>query len=229
MLILGSNSPRRQQLLTLGGWTFRVVAPVLDETPQPGEEPTEVVMRLATEKAKEVANILNNAVLSPETTIIAADTAVVLEGTILGKPRDAAEAVRMLRLLRGRSHQVFTGVAVYRPVQDLLLTDGCCTEVTMRSYTEAEIARYVASGDPLDKAGGYAIQHVGFQPVERWQGCYANVMGLPLCHLARLLAQVGIPSRNDLPSACQTSLDHHCHIYAEILPSLDSIGTRNAP
>ncbi len=201
----------------MGGWTFRVVAPTIDERVRDGETPLETVLRLAVEKVKTVAERLRQMNSLTAEVIITADTAVVVHGSILGKPTNAEEAVSMLRLLRGCTHQVYSGVAVYHPSQDLLLTDVCCTEVTMRSYTEEEIVQYVASGDPFDKAGGYAIQHPGFRPVKRLNGCYANVVGLPICHLTRMLNTVGIPPKSDVPNACQSSLGYKCPIYQEIL------------
>jgi MAF protein len=142
---------------------------------------------------------------------------VVDAGAILGKPNDADQARAMLRQLRGRSHQVLTALAVLQSRSDRLLTDVCVTDVPMRAYTEAEIEAYVASGDPLDKAGAYAIQHAGFHPVASLAGCYANVVGLPLCHLARTLRKLSLPPRADLPQACQAALGYQCPVYDQIL------------
>jgi septum formation protein len=114
---------------------------------------------------------------------------VVLDGVPLGKPADAAEARQMLVALRGRAHQVVTGVAVVRRGEDIALTGHACTDILMRDYGDDEIEAYIAGGDPLDKAGGYAIQHPGFRPVERIEGCYCNVVGLPLWTVRGLLAR----------------------------------------
>ncbi|OGO72748.1 MAG: septum formation protein Maf [Chloroflexi bacterium RBG_19FT_COMBO_56_12] len=217
MLVLASNSPRRRQLLSLGGWEFDVCAADVDETPLPNEEPPAYVCRLAQSKARAAAAVNPGSYL-----FIAADTTVVDElaalGTkILGKPSDEADARRMLRALRGRVHQVYTALALYRPEDGTLLADLCCTDVPMRAYTGAEIEAYILSRDPLDKAGAYAIQHAGFHPVESLQGCFANVMGLPLCHLTRLLRRLDIHPQSDLPQACQDSLGYACPVFAAIL------------
>lgn len=216
-LVLASNSPRRRQLLALGGWKFTVHAVQVDETPLPGEAPQAYVYRLAEHKARTAAASKPGSQL-----YLAADTSVVdnlaPRGTeILGKPSDEADARRMLRTLRSRVHQVYTALAVYRPVDELLLADVCCTDVPMRDYRDQEIEEYIATGDPQDKAGAYAIQHPGFHPVDNLQGCYANVMGLPLCLLVRLLQRLEIPSRPDLPQACQAALGYTCPVFAAIL------------
>jgi septum formation protein len=209
-LVLASNSPRRRELLALGGWTFSVRPADVDEMPLPGEAPGTYVLRLAESKAKACAESAK-----PDEVIIAADTTVAIDGMILGKPRDAAEAAEMLRLLRGRRHQVHTGIGVKKG--DVLLTDLCTTDVPMRPYSDDEITAYVASGDPLDKAGAYAIQHAGFHPVENFSGCFASVMGLPLCHLLRLLQRVDIFPTADVPGGCQASLDYQCPISDAVL------------
>ncbi len=211
-LILASASPRRHQLLALGGWEFAVQVADVDETPRAGEDPGQYVLRLAEAKARAVAE--RGAVGAA---VIAADTTVVADGEILGKPVDAAEAEGMLRQLRGRVHQVLTGVAVLRLADGRLETELAVTDVPMREYSEAEMAAYIASGDPFDKAGGYAIQHAGFNPAPDIAGCYANVVGLPLCHLTRALARLGIAERQPVPPACQQTLAYTCSVYPEIL------------
>ncbi|HJW90827.1 MAG TPA: Maf family protein [Anaerolineales bacterium] len=188
MLVLASNSPRRKQLLQLGGWEFQVVAAHVDENPHPGEGPRAYVLRLAKEKAQVGAQNAPGAEV-----VVAADTTVVDGVAFLGKPVDAAEAAAMLRRLRARRHQVYTGLVALRRADGLILSDVCVTNVFMRDYSEAEIKAYIATGDPLDKAGAYAIQHTGFDPVEKIEGCFANVVGLPLCLLSRLLAKLGLP------------------------------------
>ncbi|MCK4316249.1 MAG: septum formation protein Maf, partial [Anaerolineae bacterium] len=149
-----------------------------------------------------------------QSVVIACDTVVALEGEILGKPHDAAEAVSMLRRLRGRSHTVCSAVTLLEPATGRALTDVAETQVTMRAYSGAEIAAYIASGDPLDKAGAYAIQHPGFHPVAALQGCYANVVGLPLCHLTRCLHAWGVEPPCDVSAACQSHTGHRCTVYA---------------
>lgn len=222
-ILLASNSPRRKELLSLTGWTYRVVTGEIDERPSQTESSREYVVRLAQEKAKAGAAYGVTGDL-----VIAADTAVVDQANgaelILGKPQDDLEANSMLQWLRGRVHQVYTGIAVYRIGDNSSLSDACCTAVPMREYSEREIRDYIATGDPLDKAGGYAIQHHGFHPVENFKGCYANVMGLPLCHLARLVASMGLYARVDMTSMCQETLQYQCTIYPKILSGDRLIG-----
>ncbi len=223
-LTLASNSPRRRELLSLGGWTFYIDPADVDESLLPGETPAAYVLRLAEAKARACAGPAEGRQI-----MIGADTTVVDGNEILAKPVDEADAVRMLRQLRGRVHQVYTAIALYDlrsddlarlPVggrSDAIVTDLCITDVPMRSYTDAEIDAYVATGDPLDKAGAYAIQHAGFHPVERMTGCYASVMGLPLCHLTRSLRKLGVESETDISAACQAYLKYDCPVTQAIL------------
>jgi septum formation protein len=205
MLILASQSPRRKQLLTLAGWQFETRPADVDEQPGAPETPAVYVQRLARAKALEVAR------QTPlDWLVVAADTTVADGAAILGKPVDEAEAAAMLRRLRGRVHSVYTGLAVFRPVDQALLLDLCVTEVKMRLYSEAELRAYIASGDPLDKAGAYAIQHSGFNPVESLVGCYANVVGLPVCHLNRLLEQFGLATPINAPVVCRGHHHNSC-------------------
>jgi len=162
---------------------------------------------MAAGKARAVAAASqpNDLVIGSDTIVVDLDPATPGSppgGEVLGKPVDEQDATRMLNRLRGRTHQVITAVAVFQPSDDLLLTDRCITGVKMRSDTQDEIRAYVASGDPLDKAGAYAIQHAGFDPVERIQGCFANVVGLPLCIVNRLLAGFGLEPALQIPRAC---------------------------
>jgi septum formation protein len=210
-ILLASNSPRRKQLLALGGWFYRVQPAEVDETPLLGEPADAYVLRLAESKARAAA------ALQPEELVLAADTTVVDAGSLLGKPRHTGEAREMLRRLRSRTHQVFTALAVLHTPSGRLLTDLCVTDVPMRPYSDAEIETYLASGDPLDKAGAYAIQHPGFRPVEALAGCYANVVGLPLCHLTRTLRKLGLSPQADLSQACQAALGYQCPVYEQIL------------
>ncbi len=212
-LILASNSPRRQELLSLVGQRYRVVPADVDETPRTGEKPKDYVTRLALEKARVAAK----AIAGGEAVILAADTTVVFGGRILGKPADAAEAGQILKQLRGKTHLVYTALALLRLPEHSLLTDFAETEVPMRNYTDAEIEEYIASGDPLDKAGAYAIQHTGFHPVASMQGCFANVIGLPLCHLQRTLLRWGQSMDKDLSTACQTHLSYECPVTSQVL------------
>ena len=179
MLILASQSPRREELLRAAGLAFRVVAPTGDDVPPPHARSfPAVAKRMALRKAESVAARTRGLV-------VGADTIVVCEGRILGKPADAREARRMLRLLSGKRHRVYTGVALVSGERRRL---GCeRTEVTFRDLSEAEIRRYVATGEPLDKAGAYAIQGLGAALVHRVEGCYTNVIGLPVPLLLEML------------------------------------------
>jgi len=219
-LILASNSPRRRQLLALTGWTFNAMSAEVDERLLPDEAPHDYVLRLARSKARaclswrlgQGAESVGEGGL-----ILAADTAVADGKVILGKPKDKTEAVEMLAALRGHSHQVCTGIAILRREDRCMITDLCVTEVPMRAYGDEEIADYVATGDPLDKAGAYAIQHPQFQPVEKLSGCYASVMGLPLCHLVRSLRRFEVTPAADVPGNCQSALNYPCPIFRAVL------------
>jgi septum formation protein len=216
-LYLASNSPRRKELLSLIGLKYSTLPTEVDETPQPGEDGIKYVRRLAVNKATAAANFMRKDGL-----IIAADTTVVNPGRggkaeILGKPGNQPEAIEILRGLRGHSHQVFTAISIIRSSDGTILSDLCTTDVPMRDYTDEEIETYVASGDPMDKAGAYAIQHQGFHPVKELQGCYANVMGLPLCHLARNLRKLGFLPPVNVPEQCQAALDYECPVFEKFL------------
>ena len=212
ILILASNSPRRRQLLSLGGWTYSVAVADVDESLHPGEAPGNYVLRLAESKARKSAE---NA--SSERVVIAADTAVVDGNDILGKPVNEQDAVHMLERLRGHTHQVYTGLALLRVSDGHALTDLSITDVPMRDYSDEEIDAYVQTGDPLDKAGAYAIQHSKFHPVENLIGCFASVMGLPLCRLTYLLGQFDIFPKKDVGLHCQSELQYDCPVSNAIL------------
>ncbi len=213
---MASNSPRRQQLLSWTGWQFITCPAPVDETPLAGEKPADYVRRLAESKGRAAL-----AQAGEDVFILAADTIVVDGGELLGKPCDAAEATAMLVRLRGHVHQVLTALAVFAPPDWRLYSDLCTASVPMRDYSDAEIASYVASGDPMDKAGAYAIQNPGFHPVTNFSGCYACVVGLPLCHLLRTLRKAGFlqgaPVPMGVPGACQANLDYVCPVTQKIL------------
>ena len=212
-ILLASASPRRRELVTWLGFPVRAQAVEVDETPHPGEDPAAYVRRLAEAKARA------GAPWAPEGwVVVGGDTAVVAEGQILGKPADAAEARAMLTRLRGRTHQVLSGVAVYRPTDDALWATVVTTQVHMRPLSDAEIEAYIATGDPLDKAGAYAIQNRAFQVVAGIEGCYANVVGLPLCHLAQGVAALLGPPDPGLPQQCMRTFGYNCAVYARIFP-----------
>jgi len=219
-LILASASPRRQQLFSLLGVPFTPLAADVEENRSHGEGPEEMVCRLSQAKAEALPGDC------PERLIVAADTIVVLDGQVLGKPAGADEAVAMLRRLRGREHLVFSGLAALSPSMGQQAMELVQTTVWMRPYNDEEISRYVTSGDPLDKAGAYAIQHPEFNPVAYIQGCYASVMGLPLCHLRRALERLGLALSVDVPHVCQGFTGHRCSVAKGILeavPPLEDI------
>lgn len=209
-IILASNSPRRKDLISLFDLPFEIIPADINEDVLPGESPKAYVARLARSKANVIAS-------DHKGLIIAADTVVVDGEQLLGKPLDGADARQMLRQLRGRTHQVYTGIAIIRTSTGETFEAICQTDVPMRNYSDREIDAYIATGDPMDKAGAYAIQHAGFHPVVRLTGCYASVMGLPLCHLVVGLKQFGIKIPEDLPYRCQDSLDYVCPAFKDIL------------
>lgn len=178
-LILASGSPRRAELLRQAGLDFEIIVPHTDEAPRPSEEPSHFVCRTAREKAESIS--------ATDAVILAADTAVVAGERILGKPENATAAKDMLRSLSGSTHDVMTGVCLR------LAEDTICfhteTRVTFRVLSEAEISAYVATGEPMDKAGAYAIQGGAAKMVRRIDGSYSNVVGLPLCEVFEILTQ----------------------------------------
>ena len=230
-LLLASQSPRRRALLALLDYDFQVAAADVDERILPDEDPAAYVSRLAGAKAR-ACNPHPSLPPKGEGTssfpprmkterggkvVIGSDTSVVDAGAILGKPGDAREAESMLRQLRGRTHQVYTAITIYDVESDQVFNDLCVSDVPMRAYDEDEMFAYIQTGDPFDKAGGYAIQHETFAPVENFNGCFASVMGMPLCHLARNLKKAGMPVDVDLPAACKASLSYDCVISDAVL------------
>jgi len=185
-LILASASPRRAEVLRDAGIPFEVCVVPVEEVPRPGEEVEEMVARLAEEKARAAAPQIHEPAI-----IIGADTAVELGRRILGKPRDATEAREMLSFLSGRTHRVLTGLCVLRVPEAVVRSAVENTRVTFAPLTQEEIADYVASGEPFDKAGGYAIQGRAGRYITRIEGCYFNVVGLPLARLYALLNDLG--------------------------------------
>ncbi len=191
MLVLASASPRRQELLRNAGISFAVQAADVDETPLANEKAEQCARRLAQEKALAVSR------QRPQDRVVGADTIVVVDGAILGKPRDAADAVRMLRLLSGRTHEVITGVCLIEAVDSGQLQVGSgshemrvgaeTTRVTMSEISDTEIQAYVASGEPMDKAGAYAIQGMASRWIPRIEGDYNNVVGLPVAMVYEML------------------------------------------
>lgn len=184
-LVLASASPRRRQLLSRLGVQFVVRAVEIAEDVRPGARPELEARRLAREKA-EAARLRDK-----EAAVLAADTVVVLDGVVLGKPADEAEARRMLLQLRGRGHEVITAVALLPRGERRPLVRHALTRVWMREYTDDEIEASLARGDPFDKAGAYAIQDEVLRPVGSYEGCYCNVVGLPLWHVIEMLRKTG--------------------------------------
>ena len=185
-IILASKSPRSRALLEqMGVRDFRIVTPDIDEHMDRDLPPAELVRQISLEKAQAVA-----AQADPNTVVIAADTVVALDGVVLGKPADKEEAFRMLSLLSGNRHQVYTGLTVLRGEQ--VFSQWEETAVTFRSLTAEEIEAYIATGEPMDKAGAYGIQGYGALFIEGISGDYYNVMGLPVCRLGQILGQLGM-------------------------------------
>ncbi|MGD0830747.1 MAG: Maf family protein [Terracidiphilus sp.] len=191
MLILASASPRRRELLTQAGFLFEVHPAHIPEEPYADEDPAAYVTRLAREKAEAVFAEITNAAASDKRAsaapqVLGADTTVTLDGHILGKPEDATDAARMLRLLAGRTHRVLTGIAVVTAEQTVAVAEA--TAVTFLTLTDEEIDGYIATGEPMDKAGAYAIQGRAARWIPRIEGCYFNVVGLPIALVSKLLA-----------------------------------------
>lgn len=186
-IVLASGSPRRTELLSDLGLDFEVKPSNVDEEVIPGESPQEMVLRLSIAKAQAVADTLDIGY------VIGADSTVVFEGRAIGKPVDVDDARRMLRMLSGTNHCVTTGVTVIDVVSGRRLTDSMIGDVALRELSDEEIEASIASGTPMDKAGAYAIQDVELRPGELVGGCYTNVVGLPLCRLTQMLAELGCP------------------------------------
>lgn len=182
MLLLASSSPRRSRLLAMAGYEFKAVPANVGESVPRGTPPMQIVEQLSARKAQAVARQY------PSDTVVAADTVVVFKGRVLGKPKDAEAAKSMLRLLSGNVHQVYTGYAVLRGGR--LVRGHECTSVEFYAMTPAEIDAYVATGEPLDKAGAYAIQGRGALYVKRINGDFYNVVGLPLSKIHHILAEL---------------------------------------
>lgn len=185
-IVLASGSPRRCELLTEIGWKFRIEVSDIKETALAGELPRETALRLAKEKAASVY------AKNPSSWVIGADTIVVLNDRVFGKPKDTEESISMITALSGRTHTVITGVALFAPC-GRLNTAAEETKVTFRSLTSSEVAAYAACHEGLDKAGAYAIQGYGSLLTERIEGCYFNVVGLPLALLSKMFADMGVP------------------------------------
>ena len=199
-LVLASASPRRAELMAGMGLDFRVSPAGINEDPLPGEPAEELVQRLAWAKAWSVAIGLSQGL------VVGADSLVVLGGEVFGKPDGPAQAWEMLRRLRGVRHRVVTGVAVIDAAGGRALAECMSSSITLRDLSDAEIARSIDSGVPFDKAGAYAVQDQELRPAESWEGCYSNIVGLPLCRLSEMLENLGfrLPTRDAMraPQGC---------------------------
>lgn len=202
-IILASASPRRQELVTLLGWPVVVQVADVDEDEVTVPDPVLNVQQRAVLKGTAVA-----ATTSPPHVVLAADTTVAVDGDMLNKPASAAEAHAMLARLRGRWHEVHTGMALFYAGQSVVAVD--TTAVRLRDYTTAEIAAYIATGDPLDKAGAYAIQHPIFNPMAELKGCYVGVMGLSICCLQAMFAQLNLHPHLDTAALAHAHQQHPC-------------------
>jgi septum formation protein len=207
-LILASGSPRRQQFLRELQLAFTVLVADIDETPYLSEGPIALAQRLAETKARAVAARLNGG--GDDYLIIAADTVVALGNQLLGKPADAAEATQMLTQLRDTEHEVHTGISLLAWPNGKQQSCVNTTQVRMRNYSDDEIEAYVATGDPLDKAGAYAIQHPEFAPVCGLQGCMSSVIGLPLGDLCELLTGAGLEVAQAVAPVCRRQTNFSC-------------------
>lgn len=191
-IILASASPRRKVLLDSLNVPYTVLpSNTTEDLGEPVADPAELVRRLSESKAVAVGEVLRTSVA--DAVIIGSDTVIVLDSTILGKPRDAAHAQLTLRRLRNRTHQAITGITILRLPTGAMDTSSVSTDVLMRDYSDREIDDYVATGEPLDKAGSYGIQALGHVLVRSIAGCYTNIVGLPLCELTFMLSKTGLP------------------------------------
>ncbi len=194
------------------GWSFQSVPSNVDETSRNGESALDYVQRVAYEKSKAW---IDEAV--DEDIIIAADTIVIRDGVILGKPTDAQNAMKMLKSLRNREHQVATALSVRQVGCAVPVSDLCVSTVKMRDYSDKEIDNYVASGDPLDKAGAYAIQNPDFHPSMNFAGCFTSVMGMPLCHLERTLRKIAGYKKMNMAEICRKNMKYNCPITTQVM------------
>lgn len=214
-LILASSSPRRQQFMSELGLDFDVQAAAIDETPRADEQPRALALRLARDKANAVAARLTTQ--QQPALVIACDTVVAMGERQLGKPANRGEARAMLQALRARTHIVYTALCLRLSGEENWEKNWgrtwvrmSATKVTMRNYSDAEIESYIDSGDPFDKAGGYAIQHPDFAPVEALDGCASGVVGFPLADLRDLLAEAGVVIEQPLPPICERRVGFAC-------------------
>jgi MAF protein len=218
--LLASQSPRRRALLGLLDGPLEVIVSGADEESGEFDSPADYVRQIAQRKAEATVAKLG----TPDDRrriLIAADTTVALGDTIMAKPADAADARRMLRALRGGPHEVYTGLCVIDTGTGVEWTGYHLTRVTMRPYSDEEIERYIATGDPMDKAGAYAIQHATFRPVRALEGCYLGVMGLSVCQLILALRDLGVQVNGDGTGLAAAHDGFACPLLPEALSILD--------
>ncbi len=211
-LILASQSPRRRELIQLLGYSYRAISADVDESQVTDPDPARNVLGTAQLKAVAIADRLRKEAAGEGDIIVAADTTVALGDEMLGKPIDEQDARRMLRGLRNRPHEVHTGVVLLALRSGVEVSGVNTAVVTMRDYSDAEIEAYIASGDPMDKAGAYAIQHPDFRPVAQLDGCFMGVMGLSVCHLITLLAEFGVTNRAKLTAVTSAHQQYFCSL-----------------
>jgi septum formation protein len=216
-LILASQSPRRRELIKLLGYPVRVQVADVDESLVTEPDPAVNVVGTARLKAVKIAKQRQQLNGNGDVVIVAADTTVALAGEMLGKPADVTDARRMLKMLRNRSHEVHTGLVLMALGTGREVSGVNTAVVTMRDYSDAEIEAYIATGDPMDKAGAYAIQHPAFRPVARLDGCFTGVMGLSVCHLLQLFSQLGLTMQADLTAVTDAHQHFPCSLLDEIV------------
>lgn len=211
--VLASQSPRRRELLKLLQIPFEVLVADADEESVTVEDPAINVVETAVLKANIIAKQI-----SPKkpSIIIAADTTVALSNQMLGKPSSKAEATNMLTALREKPHHVYTGLVLLNTISGQLLKKVNSSMVTMRPYSDAEIEAYVASGDPMDKAGAYAIQHAGFRPVAKLDGCFTGVMGLSICQLIEAFDEWQLPRPKELTAVLKAHQNYPCPLFNQL-------------
>lgn len=217
--LLGSQSPRRRQLVQLLGYPVQTAVADADEESIQTPDPAQNVLETALLKSDIIRRN------TPPTShgrclLLTADTTVAIDGQMLNKPKTTADAERMLRQLRGRPHQVLTGIVLYDMQSNQQQTAVFAADIHMRPYSDDEMAAYIATGDPMDKAGAYAIQHPTFRPMQSLNGCYLSVMGLPVCELIGLLANWDLPFLGDYTAVYQQHQGHAC-------PTIDRLRQSN--
>jgi len=216
-LILASESPRRREILQSAGLVFSIVPAQVEEL-MTGPDLAMLPEENAGHKAAWVFD------RHPDCAVIGADTVIMFENEIIGKPRDSDDAFAILSRLSGHRHQVLTGVAVIGPGIKKSFT--VTSDIVFKPYDQTVIRQYLRQVHVLDKAGAYAIQHRGFQPVEHLNGCYASVMGLPLCHISRGLRQLDIVNRTGVAAECQSALEYACPVFSSILEGKEPVNRK---